>query len=177
MVSSVGLPSDLESSLDPVVGEALGVLAARIARTLMALRDGPRSPADLAQVAGTDEKTMKHLLALLAGLQYVRPEGDRYAASIPLLTKTDEPMVRGLLALSREVMAAWLAANYQPLQSAGRHAAPLMYPLQQVFTQLCTTSGIINRQLVEAGLLRPHAAARSVQGFILAIWSPTSAHR
>lgn len=180
-LSSVGVPGDLENSLDPVVGDALGVLAARIARTLMALRDGPRSPADLAQVAGTDEKTMKHLLALLAGLQYVRPEGDRYAASIPLLTKTDEPMVRGLLALSREVMAAWLAANYQPLRKALEGITPLRYgvPYEQVFTQLWHyIFGITNRQLAEAGLFAdPYAAARRFKGFIPAIWSPTlSAH-
>ena len=113
------------------------------------------------------------MMRMLVALEFVASHGDRYQASIPVLTKRDEAMQRRLLAIGNAVMDQWLAVNYPKMKADLRDLsfARSGVPFEDGFTMIWHyIFGIANRKLVEAGLFAdPYAAGRKYKGSIPAV--------
>lgn len=166
----------LRAMLAPVVARSHEATLREMGRMMLALRDGERSAAELAQAAGVTQDEASSDLALLEELGYVGRRNGNYHTLIPVLTERDGPMVRKLLRIGREAMAGWLAADYARLKDELTDVTPIRYGVAygEVFTQVWHyVFAAANRQLVEAGLFAdPYDAGRKYKGFIPAVWQP-----
>lgn len=173
------LPESLRPKLARVLRQSLKGMMRNAARLMFALRVGGTNLEKLANAAGLPAEEAEELLALLAELDYVAREGERYSLRIPVLTERDRRLVQEVERIGREVMDRWLQANFEKVKSELNDITPLKYgvPLDESFTQIWHyIFGIANRQLVEAGVFAdPYAENRKYKGFIPVVWHPSLA--
>lgn len=181
-VPRAGLP-DLFWSLsleapDPVKLKATraaeGLVRRHAAVIMLALRDGPRSLAQLATAASLGQADVEDLLGLLVALEYVKESDRAYTAVIPVLTERDRTMVRELRVLGRQAMVKWMDERYQQLSADLADLTPRRYgvPLAKSFWWVWHyVFGIANRELVAAGLFAdPYDPKRTFKGFIPSVY-------
>jgi hypothetical protein len=172
--------ADADSAVVPlaaqVVSDEVDALSRRVGLVMLGLRDGPQTAAALSRAAGLDSAETEDLFPLLVQIGYVRPEGDGYSATIPVLATRDNAMVKQLIELSRDVMTKWLAGNYARMQAGLQQLTTIRsgLPYAQAYTQIWHyLFGTTNRKLVEAGLfIDPYARERRYQGFVPAVFDP-----
>lgn len=163
-------------------GDAWGVprtasldLGPEAVAVMLALRDGPRTAAELAAAAGEDGAAVAPLLASLERDGLVVRQDGRWVAVVPVLTAADSAMVADALRLSRKIMERWLAESYAPMrrQLAGLGAVRGGVPFDELFTDLWRDIvGLANRELVVAGVFAdPYDPGRREQGVIPAVWT------
>ncbi len=148
--------------------------ATGVGRVMMALRDRPMTATEIDKAVYSHPG---HTLEQLVGMRYLRKEKGRYVPLIPVLTREDGPMVEEVLRLSREIMASWLATNYDAIREKLGDLTPVKYgvPYNEVFTRAWHyIFGMANRRLVEAGFFAdPYARQRKYKSFIPAVWHPS----
>lgn len=168
-------PMPIRRAVGKRVQSALDAELSRIGAVVMALRDGPRSAADLAQLAGLPGQEASDDLAFLQTLGYVTQSGEKFAAAIPILTARDAALVSTLRRIGRESLRAWLAENYDALRAELKDITPLRFgvPYAAVFTEIWHfVFGSANRELVRAGLFADPYGGGTFRGFIPVVWDP-----
>ncbi len=170
----VEVPGELRPPLARLSWRVLAELGDRTGVVMMALRDGGKTAAELADVAGASRVEAAELLDLLEALEYVRQDSGRYAAAIPVLGEEDRAMVQEVRDLGYEIMAAWFDENYDRLKAELSRTTPLgdPVPFEDTFYQIWHyVFGIANRILVEEGMFAdPYGADRRYPGFIPCVW-------
>jgi DNA-binding MarR family transcriptional regulator len=169
------LSVDAPESVRPKVRRAAEGLVRRHAAALMlALRDEPRSVAQLAAATGFGQGDAKDAVDLLVALEYVTESDGVYTAVIPVLTERDRQMVRELRILGRQAMVKWFDERYQRLCAELEDLTPRRYgvPLSNSFWWVWHyLFAVANRELVAAGLFAdPYDSTRKFQGFIPAVY-------
>jgi hypothetical protein len=172
-VAETDFPEELKPSIESMLHASPRQRVMYITRMLVSLRDGEKTLPELAQAAKLQVKKAEPMVRMLLALEFVASHGDRYQASIPVLTKRDEAMYRRLLSIGNAVMDQWLAVNY-PKMKAELHDLSFTrsgVPFEDGFTMIWHyLFGIANRKLVEAGLFAdPYAANRKYKGSIPAV--------
>jgi hypothetical protein len=144
-------------------------------KCLLALRDGDRSLDELRSTLRITPEEAQSLTKLLVDLEFVTQQNGRYQAHIPVLARTDKKAVQQLRRIGNEVMAKWLADNYDKLKSDLSFTAPAHQgvPYTEEFNAVWHyVFGLANRQLVETGLFAdPYASTRKYQGGIPAVFA------
>ena len=145
------------------------------AKCLIALRDGDRSLDELRSALRITPEEARSLAELLVDLEFVTQQDGRYHAHIPVFSRTDRKAIQQLRRIGNEVMAQWLADNYEKLKSDLSFTAPAHQgvPYTEEFNAVWHyVFGLANRQLVEAGLFAdPYASTRKYQGDIPAVFA------
>ncbi len=166
----------IRTSTTTVVYRFLDQIHGAVGRTMQALGDGPKTAEQLAAATHLDPESLADVLDLLAEVDYIGRDGARYHALIPVLTGADTPMVRGVLALGREVIRRWHEEHYEELAADLGDLTPVRsgVPYEVVYTEVWHyLFGLANRKLVEAGMLAdPYAPSREHEGFIPVVWLP-----
>jgi hypothetical protein len=136
--------------------------AQKVGLLMFALREGP-------QAADADG-----ILEAMAGIGWVRKEGERYRAAIPVLTERDRAMVAALLRIGRQALEEWFTSNYAELKAAVADISPMRngvrFPVafDQIWHYLF---GIANEKLVEAGLFAdPYGVGSMFPGYVPAVY-------
>jgi hypothetical protein len=172
------VPEDggMRASMTAVAYRFLDQIHGAVGRTMESLGSGPKSAEELAEATHLDPETLADLLDLLQKVGYVAQDGSRYRAMIPVLTEADTPMVRGVLALGREVIRQWHEEHYDELAADLGDLTPVRsgVPYEVVYTEVWHyLFGLTNRKLVEAGMLAdPYASSREHKGFVPVVWLP-----
>lgn len=150
-------------------------LAAYAGSLMLALRVGPQHEDALAGSAKLPRDRARALLAGLEKIGYVRKDGERYRAAIPVFAERDKAMIAALRSIGLQAIKEWFARNYEPLRKDMRDITPLRHnvPFPVVFDQLWHyVFGIANRKLVEAGLFAdPYAPAAAHVGYLPVVYS------
>lgn len=170
-----GLGVEAPASVTPVVTRTAERLVRRhAAAVVLALRDGPKSLAQLAASTNLVQADVKDVLGLLVALEYVRESDGAFTAVIPVLTERDRPMVSELRRLGRRAMTRWMDERHQALSADLEDLTPRRYgvPLSRSFWWVWHyLFAVTNRELVTAGLFAdPYAPTRTFQGFIPAVY-------
>jgi hypothetical protein len=154
--------------------DAAALIRRRAGMMMLALRKGEKTLGQLAEASGITEVETKKLLELLLELNYISAVNDRYRGIIPVLDEQDEPMVKELRRLGREVMVKWLDEHYKALSQQLNDLTPMRYgvPLSEGFYMVWHyLFGLANRELVAAGLFAdPYDDSRIFKGFIPAVY-------
>lgn len=154
---------------------AVSELAEQTGAMMLALRGGPLPADRLAEVAKTSRQAADGLLEGLSAIGYVRREGERYRAAIPVLALRDRNMIAGLRTIGLEAIAGWFDKDYGEFRSAMRDISPVRnrVPFPVAFDQLWHyLFGIANRKLVEAGLFAdPYSPYAPRQGYIPVVYA------
>lgn len=150
----------------------------KIGALMFSLRSGPKTSAEIAAASSLTSDELSSILDLLTQLQYVRQDGDRYAAIIPVLAASDHPMVNAVRLVIWSAVQEWFRTYYDAVQSDLQGITPLTNGVsyrEHVFLQIWHyLFGIANRQLVESGFFSsPYASERQYKGFIPMIWDPS----
>ena len=168
---------DLKRSLYRVVDRSAKMTNQRLGRITLLLRGGEKSASELAQASSLRAEETTELLVLLSELGYVKKEGERYHAIVPVFDERDKSMVQTVLRIGREVMSEWLAANYDQIKTelSSISGARAGVPYKEGFTEIWHyIFGAANRQMIEAGFLaNPYDEQRPFKGFIPAVWRPS----
>lgn len=167
-------PTALTAVLDELIDKALERNGYQLGRIMLALRDGARTPDELARAAGESPADTKALLNLLTLLDYATDSGGRYQVQIPVFTRRDTALAARVRAIGAVVMDEWLSSNYPRIQaelsdlSFMRSGVPFAEGFTMVWHYLF---GIANRRLVEAGLFAdPYDPARRYRGAISVVY-------
>ncbi|HTW34991.1 MAG TPA: hypothetical protein VMD53_10270 [Rhizomicrobium sp.] len=120
-------------------------------------------------------------LGLLAAAGYAKVSADEHwALLVPVLDTSDKPMLDAALALSRRVIADWLAQNYAPIHhelfrlTAVRQGVPYPALFSQIWHELF---GLATRDLVAEGIIEDPRGPDAVwQGSVPALWRTADFH-
>ncbi|MEK7407202.1 MAG: hypothetical protein AAB225_19180, partial [Acidobacteriota bacterium] len=144
---------------------------------MLALREKPATPADLAGRLALRRAEVENLLSLLEETECVRRKDEAYLLAIPVFGRQDFPMVRDALKLSRSILLPWMEQNLARIEQALRETSPLRakVPFPQMYwTVWHYLFGITNRILVEEGFFYdPYGPARTYKGFLPCVWDPS----
>lgn len=172
-VSTTGYPEELRPVIESLLDASLDQTGTQLKRMMVTLRDGEKTPTELAQAVSLQPKEAEPLVRVLVALEFVSERNGRYQARIPVLAKRDEAMTKRLLAIGNQAMDQWLAANYPKIKSELRDLSFTRsgVPFEDGFTMIWHyLFGIANRKLVEAGLFAdPYAPDRKYKGSIPAV--------
>jgi hypothetical protein len=167
------------SELHDVLGLELGRSTAAI---LFALRQGPASEDALRAVIPADGKPrVADLLTLLEEIQSISRDGaGRYQLTMPVLDRADAELTAEALAVSRGVIADWLAESYQPIRTelAGLTALRQGVAYESLFTQIWhELFGLATRELAAAGLIAdPYGGSVRYPGSLAMLWRMSLYH-
>jgi len=172
------LAPELVKPSEAFAESALSDLLEKTGAVMLALRSGPKSSVEIASAVSLSQNELSSAFDLLTQLQYVRHNGDRYEAIVPVLAAADRPMVNSVRLLIWNAMDEWLHKYYDLLQSELQGITPLKNGVsyrEHVFLQVWHyIFGITNRDLVESGFFSsPYASERRYKGFIPMVWDPT----
>ncbi len=181
LAAAVGFHDESRFGMD--FKDVLGFDVGRpIATLLFALRRGPRTPADLTPLVPPAWRArVPAILDLLAEVQYLSVDrGGRYHLTMPVLDRDDAVMTGAALALSRQVVEAWLAECYGPIKAdlAGLTAIRQGVAYQSLFTQIWhELFGLATKQLATAEVIED-ARGSSVRypGSLALLWRTTLYH-
>ncbi len=167
---------ELAPKLSAAGQTALAGMQHKVGLMMLALRDGEKTQAELASAAAANPKEAETIVALLTELEYVRQEGGRYHAVIPVLSERDRNMAQDVRRIGWKVMDRWLASHYESVKADLNDITPLRSGVTYAdsFTQIWHyIFGMTNQKLVEAGLFEdPYGSLRKRKGFIPCVWSP-----
>jgi hypothetical protein len=145
-----------------------------IARVMMELAREALSAAALADVTGIEEDKIDRILNFLQAAEYVERTDSSWQAEVLVLRPEDAEPVAAMVAVGREIMAAWHEANYARVRQALSDLTPIQngVPFERVYTEIWHfVFGFANRTLVEEGLFaNPYAESRRYQGFLPVVW-------
>lgn len=170
----IGLADRRQLGLD--VRNALGLeLGRSVAAILFQLRKGPRSDGELqGALPHSEGRALSDLLDLLEETRYIEERAGRYHLLIPVLEHDDQVLVRDALALSREILSAWLSEHYPQIRAELSGLTSLQHgvPFESLFTEIWHTFfGLATKELVQAGLMAdPYADAVPYQGSLPTLW-------
>ena len=106
--------------------------------------------------------------------EYVERRDASWQAKVLVLRPEDAEPVAAMVAVGREIMAAWHEANYPRIRQALSDLTPIRngVPFERVYTEIWHfVFGFANRTLVQEGLFaNPYAESRRYQGFIPVVW-------
>lgn len=176
-LKTVDAPNSLKPFLVRAGAYSIDRLTSQINGAMFALRDAPKTSAELSNILDLDPKETDNLLSLLVELEYIGKTGELYSIKIPVLTQKDKELVENLLKVSRAVMNEWIAANYDKIKNSLKEITPLKYGIsfEDLFTEIWHyVFGMTNRVLVEKDVFaNPYAENRKYKGFVPAIWDVT----
>ena len=171
--STTNYPEDLRPAIQSLLQASMDQTGTTLARMMLALRDGDKTSAELAQAGGLQPKEAETFIQLLLAIQMISVHDGRYRATALVLTKRDEAMTKRLLAIGNRVMSQWLAENYPKIKSELQNLSFTRsgVPFEDGFTMIWHyLFGLTNRQLVEAGLFTdPYAPDRKYKGSITVV--------
>jgi hypothetical protein len=141
---------------------------------MLSLRKGEKTLEQLAEASGITDVEARALINLLLELNYISAVDGRYRALIPVFDEGDEPMVKELRRLGRDVIVKWFDEHYVALSKQLSDLAParcgvpfaegFWWPWHYIF-------GLANRELVAAGLFAdPYDDSRIFKGFIPTVY-------
>lgn len=143
-------------------------------RILMALREAPMSLDELGRSKGLDRPEVAGLMPILQAYGWVREDAGRFRIRVPVLSRRDEPMVKKVRAIGRQVMAGWLQQHYSLLQA---ELGDLSYSrsgvrFQEGFTMIWHyLFGMANERLVAAGFFAdPYDTDRAFKGALPVVY-------
>jgi hypothetical protein len=177
--TSLGLRDDNRFGLKGVLGLEL---SRSVADVLFALHSGPQGKDRLCNsIEPADRAHCGELLQLLTVLGYIEPgKEDSYALKISVFDGSDKPMLEETLALSREIINDWLAANYSKIKAelSGLTAVNQGVPYEALFGQIWhELFGLTTRELAEKKVIAdPYAPGSSSKGSIPALWRTSVYH-
>jgi hypothetical protein len=173
-LEKVDVPNSLKPLLVRTGAYSIDRITSQVNRTMFALREAPKTSAELSEILKLDPKETENLLSLLVELEYVKKRGEEYSISIPVFTPKDAPLVQNLLKISRGIMAQWFAENYLKIKDSLKEITPLKYEIafEDLFTEIWHyVFGFANRILVEKGVFtNPYSENRKYKGFVPVIW-------
>lgn len=168
------LPEMLKASTPGKTQDKSKTAAQQLGSLMFALRDRERAIGELVQITSISQGEVTAWLDLLSEMDYVARFNGSCRLEIPVFTKQDHGMIAQLRKIGREIMDAWLKANYEKIKDELSHTAPVKYGVAYAegFTMIWHfIFGITNRQLVQAGLFAdPYADTRKCKGFIPTVY-------
>jgi hypothetical protein len=168
------LAPHVAAALATVLQDSLGDHQEVAGPLMVALRDGPRTAAELAAAAGREPAQVGRTLQLLEALLYVERQDDRYRTRIPVFTARDAPMLAEFRELGKDVMRRWLEREYGPIraQLAGLASVRAGVPYEIVFTGLWhDLFGWANYHLAASGFLYdPYGPDAEFVSFAPFVW-------
>src|SRR5271157_149309 len=133
------------------------------------------SDAALARAIPLSEDRRKASLGLLSAIGYLQETDHRYVVGVPVLTEADKPLVDAVLKLSREIMVAWLRANYPAIEKDLSGLSPMRsgLPFSLAFSEAWHyTFGFASKSLAESGFYaNPRAKGNRYQGYVPLVWA------
>lgn len=168
------LARDVAGALATVFSDSLSEHQGRAGPIMIALRDGPRTAAELAGLTSAEPAELARTLRLLQALPYVDREGEAYRSRIPVFTARDAAMLAEFRAAGKDLMRRWLAEEYAPIreQLAGLSAVRAGVPYEIVFTQIWhDLFGWTNYHLAARGLVyNPYGPDAEFVSFVPFVW-------
>jgi hypothetical protein len=168
-------PAGTQEALRDLTSATLQLAGPRAGNVMLSLRDGAKTPEEVAAATKLDPDDAKALLEALTALEYVAEKDGRYQALVPVLTGRDQATSDQIRKIGREVMERWLAANYGHMRSEMKDLSFTRsgVSFEDGFTMIWHyVFGITNRKLVERGLFAdPYASDRRFKGSIPAVYS------
>lgn len=161
------------------IENALGVEIARpIGTILFALRERPRTTAQLRKIAGDETSAdIGTLVALLEETGYVESHGGKHRLVVPVFDYADKETFDAAMALSREVLEGWLNENYAAIKDdlSGLTALGQGVAYESLFTQIWHDFfGQTTRDLAAAGFYAdPAGGAVKYPGSLPVLWRTT----
>ncbi len=144
-------------------------------RILNAVAQGADTQAAIAKSVEISDTRVKSMLALLSSIGYVRESSGHFSIDVPVLTERDKGLVDGVLALSREIMSAWLKQNYPAMQQQLSGLSPMRngLPFTLVFSEVWHYEfGFAAKSLAESGFFaNPRAKGNRHEGYVPLVWS------
>lgn len=144
---------------------------------MLALRNGVTARAELAERLSLPSDRLDASLRLLLAMGYVREDGPAVKFAVPVLSAMDEPMVKAVLELGREILTNWLSRNIGPMQDSLRDLTPLQngLPFNVVFGEVWHhVFGFATSSLAEQGFyVNPRAADWPYPGYVPLVWATT----
>ena len=114
-------------------------------------------------------------LGLLLATAYLRKDRDRYAVAVPMLSSSDGAIADETLAAGREVLDAWLSANYRAIATELADLSPMRsgLPFELAFSEVWhAIFGVATRELAERGFYaNPRAPGAARPGFVPLVWA------
>lgn len=173
---ALGLKDDAVLGMD--LKQVVGLSRARdFAAILFAARAGAATAGTLCPENDTE---CTGELGLLVAAGYLKTTGERYALLVPVLDAKDKAMLDAALALSRGVIADWLARNYAPMHrellrlTAVRQGIPYAVLFSQIWHELF---GLTTRQLAAGAIIEdPRGEGALWPGSIPAVWRTSLYH-
>ncbi len=149
--------------------------AVAIADILFALRKSPADFKSLRKVTGVDTQHLSHILNLLEEIQYIdKLSNGQHVLLVPVLDYDDRPMVDAVLALSWEIMEAWLAEHYDVIKVALADTTTMRHGVsyEEYFSNIWHhIFGLQNKEMTHAGLFaHPYGIDKKYKAFYPALW-------
>jgi len=153
---------------------ALVLLAVDDAGQVMnAVAHGTNTDATLVQLS-IPENRRNAILHLLTSIGYLERSGQRYVIAVPVLTRTDRPLVEATLKLTRDIMSAWLRRNYAPMKHELSDLLPMRngLPFSLVFSEVWHYEfGFATKTLAEDGFYaNPRQRRNRYKGYVPLVW-------
>jgi len=145
---------------------------------MFSLRSGPKTTDDIAAGGRLSREELAPIIDLLLQMHYVRQDGNRYIAAVPVLGAVDRQMENAVRQVVWQVMHEWLGTYYEPLRAELQGITPLKYGVsyrEHVFLQIWHyVFAMTNGQLVESGFFSsPYGSERRYKGFTPMVWDPS----
>jgi hypothetical protein len=146
-------------------------------QVMNAVASGADTDAALARAISMSEDRRKASLGLLSAVGYLQETDHRYVVGVPVLTEGDKPQVDAALKLSREIMEAWLRANYAAMEKDMSGLSPMRngLPFSLAFSEAWHyTFGFASKSLAESGFYaNPRAKGSRYEGYVPLVWAST----
>jgi len=144
-------------------------------QVMNAVSSGGDTDTALAKAIPVSEDRRKASLGLLVATGYLREIEHRYVVGVPVLTAGDKSMVDATLKLSREIMTAWLRANYPAMEKELSGLSPMRngLPFSLAFSEAWHyTFGFASKSLAESGFYaNPRAKGNRYEGYVPLVWA------
>jgi hypothetical protein len=175
-IRSAKVPEPAAPALRGMASWPSNYLQKQLAAIMLTLRGSGRATAEeIAQALERNPEEVADYLAFLDSLDYVSEDAGSYAIAVPVLSEEDHEMVQELRQLSRDIMTAWLAENYEAYKEALMDVTPIGHTRPFAFSFWNTWHwlfGATNLILTQDGLFTdPYAEHRRFPGSLPVVWS------
>ena len=144
-------------------------------QVMNAVASGADTDAALTKAIPLSESRRKASLGLLSAIGYLEETDHRYVVGVPVLTEADKPLTDAVLKLSREIMEAWLRANYVAMEKDLSGLSPMRngLPFSLAFSEAWHyTFGFASKSLAESGFYaNPRAKGNRYEGYVPLVWA------
>jgi hypothetical protein len=139
-------------------------------KIMLALHDGPKTIEQVRQATSLSPEHLAQSLAVLTASDYAELRDGTYQSKIITLTEADRPMVDEARELGREILTAWLKANYPKIRNdlaaldVNKAGVDFPYTFSEVWHYIF---GFTTKELAERGFYtNPRAPNRTHVGFV-----------